>query len=316
MSPITSQFGHHSDALDVVDGLDLSTMTALVTGAGSGIGTETARALAAAGALVVMPVRDAAKGQAAAADITKTHPDARLELAEMDLGDIASVDRFATMFRDRHERLDILINNAGVMATPFEHTAQGFELQFGTNHLGHIALFLGVLASLKAAGSARVVALTSIGHRRSDIDLDDLNFEHREYDKWVAYGQSKTACSLFAAGVTSRYGADGILANAVHPGGIITGLQKYIPLDEQRAMGWVDDEGRTNDRFKTPSQGASTSVWAAVGPELAGVGGLYLEDCHEAPEWNAATPFSGRMAYAVDPERADALFDVSLELLS
>jgi len=312
---ITSPFGHDSDALDVVAGLDLSERTVLVTGAGSGIGTETARALASVGALVVMPVRDRARGEAAAASIRATHPTARLELDEVDLGDLVSVRDFAARFCASHDRLDILINNAGVMATPLGHTVQGFETQFGTNHLGHLALFLGVRPTLEAAGAARVVALSSIGHRRSDVDLEDPNFEQREYDKWIAYGQSKTACSLFAVGVTSRYAGEGILANAVHPGGIMTGLQKHMPVEEQRAMGWIDDQGTPNPRFKTPSQGASTSVWAAVGPELDGVGSLYLEDCAEAAVWNAEVPFAGRMDYAVDPAHAEALWELSLELI-
>jgi NAD(P)-dependent dehydrogenase (short-subunit alcohol dehydrogenase family) len=315
MSPITSKFGYRSDALEVVESVDLSGRTALVTGASSGIGLETARALAAAGAHVAVAVRDLGRGEAALAEIARTHPNARLELGRLDLSDLATIREFAARFTAEHEQLHIMVNNAAVMATPFERTTQGFELQFGSNHLGHFALFLGVLAPLRAARGARVVALSSIAHRISDVDFDDPNYERREYEKWQAYGQSKTACSLFAVGVTQRHGNEGILANAVHPGGIMTGLQKHMPIEEQRAMGWIDDEGNVNDRFKTVTQGASTSTWAAVGAELDGVGGLYLEDCGEAAEWRADFPFAGRRPYAIDPAGAQRLWDLSTALI-
>jgi NAD(P)-dependent dehydrogenase (short-subunit alcohol dehydrogenase family) len=316
VSPIVSPFGYRTDAIEVVEGIDLKGKVAIVTGAASGIGVETTAALAAAGALVLMPVRDTAKGAAAARYIATRHPKAALEVTAMDLGDLDSVANFAERFNERYGRCDILINNAGVMATPFEHTAQGHELQLGTNHLGHMALFNGVLPSLRATGGARVVALTSIGHRLSDVDFDDPEFERRAYDPWVAYGQSKTACSLFAVEVTARHRGEGIFANSVHPGGIMTGLQKHMTEEEQRSRGWIDEEGNVSEIFKTVAQGASTSVWAAVGPELDGVGGLYLEDCHEAAPFDKSMPFMGRLDYAVDPVSAARWWELSEQLLA
>jgi NAD(P)-dependent dehydrogenase (short-subunit alcohol dehydrogenase family) len=311
---ITSSFGYRSEALDVIDGVDLRGAIAIVTGAASGIGLETARALAAAGAVVVTPVRDRARGEIARDDIVSSHPDAEVDVAAMDLASLSSVRSFARDFCERYGQLDILINNAGVMATPFEYTADGVELQFGTNHLGHFALFEGLLVPLRSADGSRVVALTSIGHRLSDVDFDDVNFEQRDYDKWIAYGQSKTACSLFAVALTEHYERDGIFANAVHPGGIMTGLQKHMELDEQRRRGWIDEHGVVNEGFKTTTQGAATSVWAAVAPELSGVGGLYLEDCHEATAIDPSAPMVGRMDYAVDPDHARQLWELSMEL--
>jgi NAD(P)-dependent dehydrogenase (short-subunit alcohol dehydrogenase family) len=314
---ITSQFGYRSDALDVVASVDLSHKTAVVTGAASGLGVETARALVDAGAHVVLPVRNLARGAASRDEILATHPDASIELAELDLASLSSVRAFAQSFLNDHHELHILINNAAVMATPAQTTSDGFELQFGTNHLGHFALFQELLPALRGAQGARVVALSSIGHRRSDVNFDDPMFLERPYDKWASYGQSKTACSLFAVGVTARFAeSDAIYANAVHPGGILTGLQQYLPIEEQRAMGWIDDNGNVNEVFKTVTQGASTSVWAAVGQELHGVGAKYLEDCNEALPFDPAMPFAGFMDYAVDPESAERLWELSATLIS
>ena len=214
-------------------------------------------------------------------------------------------------FLRRAAHLHLLINNAGIMATPLAYTEDGFESQFGTNHIGHFALTLGLLPALKAAGKARVVELTSIGHRRSDVIFDDLNFRARPYERWSAYGQSKTANSLFAVEVKRRWTGDGILANAVHPGGIMSGLQKFVPREEQLAMGWIDEAGNINPRFKTPAQGAATSIYAAVAPELESNSGHYLEDCGIAKPWSSESPFSGVMPYALDPEHARRLWEVS-----
>ncbi len=315
MTRITSPFGYRSDALDVVASVDLTNKTALVTGAASGIGVETARALVAAGARVVLPVRSLERGKTSRDEILATHPHADVELAELDLASLASVKRFSDNFVREHSQLHILVNNAAVMATPQSTTSDGFELQFGTNHLGHFALFNGLLPSLQRAQGARVVALSSIGHRRSDVNFDDPNFRNRPYDKWESYGQSKTACALLGVGITDRHGAsDGIFANAVHPGGILTGLQQHLDLDEQRAMGWIDENGKVNDVFKTVTQGAATSVWAAVGPQLDGVGAKYLEDCNEALRFDPAIPFAGVMDYAVDPDSASKLWELSTQL--
>ncbi|AWN24108.1 oxidoreductase [Deinococcus irradiatisoli] len=308
---ITSPFDASSTALDVVAGHDLSGKTALITGAASGIGVETARALLTAGARVILAVRDTRRGEAVAAELRRSTGNPAADVIELDLASLASVRRAAAQVVEMAPRLDLLINNAGVMATPLTHTADGFEMQFGTNHLGHFLLTELLMPALKAAAPARVVVLSSIGHRRSDVDLDDLNFERRPYEKWNAYGQAKTANALFALELTRRYGAKGVTANAVHPGGILTGLQKHMPAEEQRAMGWIDEEGRPNPGFKTAEQGAATSVWAAVGPELEGVGGLYLEDVQEALPFDAARPFSGYQPYLRDADKARRLWEDS-----
>jgi NAD(P)-dependent dehydrogenase (short-subunit alcohol dehydrogenase family) len=316
MARITSQFGYRTEASEVVDGHDLSGQTVLVTGASSGLGVETARALASVGAHVVLPVRDVDRGISSAEEILRTTPGSRVEVMELDLASISSIRDFAEAFLASHDNLDVLINNAAVMATPQGTTHDGFELQFGTNHLGHFELFRELLPALRANEGARIVALTSIGHRRSNVIFDDPNFKNRDYEKWSAYGQSKTACSLFALGVTQRFASEGIYANAVHPGGIITGLQKSLSFDEQQAMGWFDAEGNVNELFKTVSQGASTSLWAAVGPELSGVGGLYLEDCNESVVYDETNPWVGYFPYAVDPDGADRLWDISESLVA
>ena len=202
------------------------------------------------------------------------------------------------------------------MATPQSYTADGLEMQFGTNHIGHFALTVGLLPALRAAGTARVVELTSIGHRRSDVDFDDLNFRTRPYDPWIAYGQSKTANALFAVALTERYASDGITANSVMPGGILTGLQKHMTREQQIALGWFDESGAPNPRFKSTAQGAATSIWAAVAPELEGIGGKYLEDCAVARPWTSEQPMSGYLPYAVDPEHARRLWSVSEEIIA
>jgi NAD(P)-dependent dehydrogenase (short-subunit alcohol dehydrogenase family) len=222
----------------------------------------------------------------------------------------------ADAFNQRWSKLDILVNNAGVMATPFTHTSEGFEMQFGTNHMGHFLLTTLLLPALLASGKARVVSVSSLGHRRSDIGWDDINYEQRPYDPWQAYGQSKTANILFAVGLTQRYADQGLTANALHPGGIHTNLQKHVPQSLWQTMGWVDAEGKINPGFKTIEQGASTSVWAALGSELEGIGGLYLEDCHEAEIMNPETPMNGYMPYARSPENAARLWEVSEKLVN
>jgi NAD(P)-dependent dehydrogenase (short-subunit alcohol dehydrogenase family) len=304
---ITTPFGAHSTAADVIAGIDLGGKRAIVTGASSGIGSETARALAGAGADVSLAVRDTAAGATIAADIGGA-----VTVAELDLADPRSVAAFVANWDGP---LDILINNAGVMAIPeLRLTPEGWELQFATNHLGHFALAVGLHDALaSAAHGARIVSLSSRGHLRSPVEFDDINFAHRPYDPMIAYGQSKTANVLFAVGATRHWAADGIWTNAVHPGAVDTNLARHLDpavLEQIKASGQY--------QFKTAEQGAATSVLVAASPQLEDVGGLYFEDCNEAPVVDAADAEStgaGVATYAVDPTNADRLWSLSLTTL-
>jgi NAD(P)-dependent dehydrogenase (short-subunit alcohol dehydrogenase family) len=310
------KFDARSTAREVVNGHNLNGREAIVTGGASGIGVETVRALALAGARVIIATRDAAKGEAVAATLRKETGSAKIEFRSLDLASLQSVKSFVGSFLALRRELHLLINNAGIMAAPLAYTDAGLESQFGTNHIGHFLLTIGLLPALKSAGKARVVSLSSLGHRRSEVHFDDINFRQRPYDPWLAYGQSKTANILFAVGMTQRFSADGISTNAVHPGGIMTGLQKYVSREEQMKMGWIDDAGMLNPRMKTIEQGAATSIWAAVAPELDNVSGRYLEDCTIAKPWSDDRPMSGVKSYALDPAKAERLWSVSEEIVS
>jgi NAD(P)-dependent dehydrogenase (short-subunit alcohol dehydrogenase family) len=307
---ITTPFGFESTAAEVVAGIDLSGKRAIVTGASSGIGVETARALAGAGAEVTLAVRDTDAGERTAADITATTGNTALHVSRVDLADQASVVGFTA---DWSGPLHRLVNNAGVMALPdLELTPEGWEMQFATNHLGHFALALGLHDALAAAGDARIVSLSSRGHLRSPVIFDDLNFTSRPYEPFLAYGQSKTANVLFAVEATRRWGGDGITANAVHPGAIDTNLSRHLDpqvLADLRTSGGY--------RYKTPEQGAATSVLVATSPQLEGIGGHYFEDCNEATVLETPAPdaTAGVAAYALDPDNAERLWDVSLQML-
>jgi len=312
---ITSRFGAYTPAAEVVEGLDLSGLNIIVTGAGSGIGVETAKALALAGADVVLAVRRPDAAQAVAQEINAMgEGSARTE--EIDLSSFASIRAFAARWGERP--LSILINNAGVMACPLSRTEDGLEMQIGTNHFGHYLLSVLLAPALERGATperhSRVVSLSSIGHRRGAVNFEDPQYLTRPYDKWEAYGQAKTANSLFAVGFNARFKDRGINANAVMPGGIMTPLQRHLPREEMIAFGWIDEAGKVNERFKSPEQGASTSVWAAVGPELESVGGLYLENCAQAAPFDRTNPFVGVMDYALDPTAADQLWTLSEEV--
>jgi len=273
--------GFETTTDEVLAGVDLRGTVALVTGASTGLGLETARALAAVGAAVTMAVRTASRGAAAEATIREQLPDASLECGLLDLTSLASVRQFAEWFTSRHDRLGILINNAGVMATPFERTADGFELQFGTNHLGHF-LLTNLLSPLLIAGApARVISLSSGGHRSSDIIWDDPNYERREYDKFEAYGQSKTANILFSVELDRRLHDRGVRAYAVHPGMIATELGRHMTRDDYRALSERAKRGPGGGfpQRKSIESGAATSIWAATSGELRTQGGVYCEDC-------------------------------------
>jgi NAD(P)-dependent dehydrogenase (short-subunit alcohol dehydrogenase family) len=309
---ITTPFGLDSTAAEVAAGIDLTGKRAIVTGASSGIGVETARALAGAGAEVTLAVRDVYAGDRTVSDIAATTGNTALHVGRLDLADQASVADFVARWSGP---LDRLVNNAGVMALRnLQLTAEGWELQFATNHVGHFALALGLHDALAAAGDARIVSVSSRGHLRSPVIFDDLNFTARPYDPWLAYGQSKTANVLFAVEATHRWGGDGITANAVHPGAIAaTNLTRHMDRDVLAAL-----LASGTYRYKKPEQGAATSVLVATSPQLEGIGGRYFEDCNEAAIADpraSAIYCSGVAAYALAPGNARRLWDTSVGML-
>lgn len=305
---IITPFGPGSTAGDVIAGIDLTGKRAVVTGAASGIGVETARALAAAGAEVTLAVRNLEAGALVAANIRATTHNERVSVGALDLTDRASVAAFVASWSGP---LDILVANAGVMATPELRTAEGWELQFATNHLGHFALATGLHDALAAAGHARVVVVSSVGHVNGDVRFDDLHFASNPYDPWAAYAQSKTANILFTVEGARRWAADGIAVNALNPGRIWgTGLSRY--MDAPPAS--FDPEGTTGTSEKTIEQGAATSVLLAASPLVEGVTGRYFEDGEEAVPYEPPVR-RGVAAYALDPERAARLWQVSLDLV-
>lgn len=318
-SPLHSGFGAASTAHDVVAGIDLSGKTAIVTGGYSGIGVETTRALLGAGARVIVPARDMTKAKANLDGL-------KVDLVAMDLADPASIDGFASTFLTSGDPLHLLINSAGIMACPLTRDARGYEMQFATNHLGHFQLTSRLWVALKRAHGARVVSLSSLGHRYAEVDFDDWNFERREYDRWVAYGQSKTANALFALALDELGAPHGIHAYSVHPGRIITDLARHMSREELQRMGGVDDQGRPvadlSRGMKNTEQGAATSVWAATSPLLNDIGGVYCEDCDIAalmPDDEATVAGSGSLSsgvrrWATDPAAARKLWSLSEEL--
>jgi NAD(P)-dependent dehydrogenase (short-subunit alcohol dehydrogenase family) len=314
--PVESPFGRHNEPDEVLAGIDLTGRNAIVTGGYSGIGLETVRALAAAGASVTVPARDTAKAHAA---LTGMKGDIRIAL--MDLADIASVRRFALGYASDVTHLDLLINNAGVMACPETRVGPGWEMQFGTNHMGHFALADLLLPLLQRTKSPRVVALSSTGHKLSNIRWDDPNWTDGSYDKWKAYGQSKTANALFAVGLNSRLAKSGGMAFAVHPGGIFTPLQRHLPTEEMVALGWLNEQGEIAEGaralFKTPTQGCTTTLWAATSPLLEGKGGVYCEDCNIADVSSGETVrYRFVEPHAIDSESAERLWTMSEALLA
>jgi NAD(P)-dependent dehydrogenase (short-subunit alcohol dehydrogenase family) len=309
-TPITTPFTAESTAAEVVDGIDLTGRRAIVTGGASGIGIETARALAGAGADVTLAVRNVEAGERTAAQITGTTGNKKVLAARLDLADQASVAVFAAAWDGP---LHILINNAGIMASPLMRTPEGWEMQFATNHLGHFALATRLHGALAAAGGARVVSVSSSAHLRSPVVFEDIHFLERPYEPWAAYGQSKTANVLFAVEANRRWAADGITVNALMPGGIRTGLQRYVTDEELDRLRRESIERGAS--WKTPEQGAATSVLVATSPLLDGIGGRYFEDCNEAGQNNPGSR-RGVAAYALDPDDAALLWQVSVDTLA
>jgi len=305
----TTPFDATSTAADVLAGLDLHGRRAIVTGGASGIGLETARALAGAGAEVTLAVRDRAAGQRAARDITDSTGNPWLRVLPLDLSEPRSIRTFLDIWSGP---LHALVLNAGVMAPPLRRTRQGFELQFATNHLGHFALATGLHPVLAGSEDARVVSVSSSAHLRSDVALDDLHFRARPYDPWLAYGQSKTANVLFAVEAQRRWADHGITVDALAPCAIRTNLQRYVSEDELARV--RAQAGSAGPAWRTPQQGAATSALLAASPLVSGVGGRYFEDCNEAEPHREGTR-TGVAPYALDPESAERLWAVSRELV-
>ncbi|MGW5744862.1 SDR family NAD(P)-dependent oxidoreductase [Amycolatopsis sp. NPDC003861] len=302
---IGSGFGATTTAAEVVDGLDLTGKLALVTGGYSGLGLETTRALAAAGAHVVVPARRPATAEKALQGFEN------VEIGELDLGDLESVRAFAERFVASERGIDVFIGSAGIMALPETHVGPGWEAQFATNHLGHFALVNRLWPAF--GPGARVISVSSRGHHYGPVRFDDLDFE-RGYDKWLAYGQAKTANVLFAVHLDRLARKRGIRAFALHPGRILTDLVRHLDRAELVAAGMLDADGRVTGGAKTPEQGAATQVWAATSPQLDGLGGVYLEDCDIAEPAPADGTRTGVKDYAIDPALAERLWTVSAEL--
>jgi NAD(P)-dependent dehydrogenase (short-subunit alcohol dehydrogenase family) len=316
---LKSGFGPETTAEEALGGRDLRGKVAIVTGGHAGLGLETTRVLANAGATVVIGSRDPKKAQMAVAKMRN------VEVGRLDLASPSSIDRFANEFLNSKRALDLLINNAGIMATPLMRDDRGYELQFATNHLGHFQLTAGLWEALKKSRDARVVALSSRGHARGEVDFSDPNFDKRPYDKWAAYGQSKSANSLFAVELDKRGQQHGIRAFAVHPGGILTDLLRYMTDEDLSRYGIYRENGvikipdvtKVPERFKTVEQGAATTIWAAVSPQLNGKGGVYCEDCDIAPMVPADSKLSsGVRPWAVDKAAAEALWILSEKLIA
>jgi len=324
--PIGSGFGAATTAEEVLRGIDLMGKTTIVTGGYSGIGLETARVFREAGARVIVPARDMDRARKA------LQGSPGVEVWPMDLMDPVTIDAFAEKFLASGPPLHILVNSAGIMACPLARDSRGNESQFSTNHLGHFQLTVKLLPALHKAQGARVVSVSSWGHRHSPIVFEDPNYERRPYDRWLGYGQSKTANILFALELDKREQVNGIRAFSLHPGGIVeTGLGKHISMEDLWKAGVIDEEGKPildpSRNLKTVEQGAATSVWCAVSPQLDGLGGLYCENCDVAPLFMAeakgidesvkkfASLAKGVMPYAVDPEAAERLWALGGDLI-
>ena len=313
--PVDSGFGAKSEPTEVLKDIDLEGKVAMVTGGYSGIGLETTRALKEAGARVIVPARRKDVAKSALSGIVESE-----DILNLDLADPSSAQSFVNEFVDSGLSLDILINNAAVMACPQMPTKEGWDLQFAVNHIGHFIITKGLLPTMSSSGS-RIVTLSSTGHKLSGIQWEDVHFEE-SYDKWKAYGQSKTAASLLAVEISERMKDEGIKTYSVHPGGIFTPLQRHLEKEEMIALGWLGEDGELSEmaaaNFKSPTQGASTSLWCATSPMLEEVSGVYCENCDVAvrQEDGPMARYIGVADWAVDTDEAAKLWDFTEHTLS
>lgn len=316
--PVHSNFNRKSTGEEVLADIQLNGKVAIVTGGYSGIGLETTKALAAKGVKVIVPVRSPQKALDNLAGI-----EGEVHTAQMDLSDLQSVQRFAEQMVAELDQLNLLINNAGIMACPETRVGPGWEAQFGINHLGHFTLTSALMPLLKKTPDTRVISLSSTAHKLSDILWDDIQFTSGQYNKWVAYGQSKTANALFANALSRRLKESGGLAFSVHPGGIFTPLQRHLPKEEMVALGWIEADGSptplAKEGFKSPEQGCSTTLWAATADQLKDKPGVYCEDCNIAANTDPDSPMAryfGVNAHATQDESAERLWEISKTLLA
>tara|TARA_B100001093_G_scaffold100978_3_gene93090 strand:+ start:2412 stop:3383 length:972 start_codon:yes stop_codon:yes gene_type:complete len=313
---INSGFGAKSEPKEILNEIDLTGKIALVTGGYSGIGLETTKALVEVGAEVIIPARRVSIAKKELSGIIEDK-----NIIEVNLADHSSVIKVVEQLLDSNLTLDILINNAGIMACPQMPTKEGWDLQFAVNHIGHFILTKGLMPAMQKADEPRLVTLSSTGHKLSGIQWDDVNFEN-SYDKWQAYGQSKTAASLLAVEINTRMKNRGIKSYSVHPGGIVTPLQRHLENEEMVALGWKKEDGSLSDMaaaaFKSPSQGASTTLWCATSPMLNDISGVYCEDCDVAPRQSDGPEarYVGVADWAVDTDEATKLWELTEQMIS
>ncbi len=318
-APIGSGFGSKSSAEEIIRGIKLKGKTAIVTGGYSGIGLDTTMGLTAAGAEVFIPAK---RKNIAASNLKGIIP--KDNIIEMDLSDLNSVKSFTDTFKQSNNKLDLLINNAGVMACPETRIGRNWEMQFAVNHIGHFLLTKELMPLMSDVEGARFVSLSSSAHALTPILWEDIHFKKNPYDKWMAYGQSKTASSLIAIEFNNRMKNKGAIGFSVHPGGIMTPLQRHLKNKEMVALGWVDDDGSPSEMaknfFKTTSQGASTTLWCATSSSLDEIGGLFCEDCDIAKRKNEVDEslqrYFGVADWAIDTEEASKLWDVTEKMLA
>ena len=313
-----NSFGHHSTSDDVLQGIDLSGKRALVTGGASSIGAETVRALAAKGAEVIIAARNKEHANKVKADVITLTGNEKIEFLFLELASLAKIKASADEFLSRFDSLDLLFNNAGIMACSLDQTEDGFEMQFGSNHIGHFYFTNLIMQALIKAAPSRVISLSSLGHLTSPVVFEDIHYENRPYEKWEVYGQAKTANALFAVGLNKRFAVKGVEAFAVHPGVIATRLGRHMTKEDfdrilsENPPSKDDGEGKATGGMKSVEQGAATSCYAATAPELSGHGGAYLENCHIAEQVpDDSTIRGGIRQFACDPIVAEKLWDVS-----